>query len=279
MRAFQDAGHIGVLIVGDYTTRIGDPSGRSSERPILSDEEIDANAKRYVEQAALRSSTGPEARGAFQRRVARKARLRRDRAADADVTVAGILERDDFRTASQRAQPISVSELLYPLMQALRLGRGRGGRRARRHRSALQPAHGPRRAGGVRAGAAGRAHDAAPPRLGRREDELVEREQHRPDRRRPRSSSAGRCGSPTSCCPSGTGSCSSRTSDPPPATRCEAKLALARFIVDALARGGGGGRGGGAFHARRARGEGARRGARSGRLGRRRRHGPSARRS
>src|SRR3982750_1024848 len=51
MRAFQDEGHVGVLIVGDYTARIGDPSGRSSERPILSDEEIDANAKRYLEQA------------------------------------------------------------------------------------------------------------------------------------------------------------------------------------------------------------------------------------
>ena len=51
MRAFQDEGHIGVLIVGDYTTRIGDPSGRSIERPILSDEEIDANAETYFEQA------------------------------------------------------------------------------------------------------------------------------------------------------------------------------------------------------------------------------------
>src|SRR5438874_13793500 len=47
MRAFQDAGHVGVLIVGDYTTRIGDPSGRSAERPIMSEEEIDANAKRF----------------------------------------------------------------------------------------------------------------------------------------------------------------------------------------------------------------------------------------
>ena len=53
MRAFQDAGHIGVLIIGDYTTRIGDPSGRSAERPILSDEEIDANAKTYLEQAMV----------------------------------------------------------------------------------------------------------------------------------------------------------------------------------------------------------------------------------
>src|SRR5712692_12114505 len=51
MRAFQDAGHIGVLIVGDYTTRIGDPSGRSATRPVLSDEEIDANARAYQEQA------------------------------------------------------------------------------------------------------------------------------------------------------------------------------------------------------------------------------------
>ena len=51
MAAFQRAGHVGVLIIGDYTTRIGDPSGRSSERPILSDEEIDANAQTYLVQA------------------------------------------------------------------------------------------------------------------------------------------------------------------------------------------------------------------------------------
>src|SRR5271154_7013780 len=53
LRAFQDAGHLAVLIIGDYTTRIGDPSGRSSERPILSDEEIDANARTYLEQAMV----------------------------------------------------------------------------------------------------------------------------------------------------------------------------------------------------------------------------------
>src|SRR5262249_33214435 len=53
MRAFQDEGHVGVLIVGDYTTRIGDPSGRSTERPILTDEEIDANAQTYLEQAMV----------------------------------------------------------------------------------------------------------------------------------------------------------------------------------------------------------------------------------
>src|SRR5438128_3041317 len=51
MAAFQQAGHIGVLIVGDYTTRIGDPSGRSTTRPVLSEEEIDENARRYFESA------------------------------------------------------------------------------------------------------------------------------------------------------------------------------------------------------------------------------------
>ena len=57
MRAFQDAGHVGVLIVGDYTTRIGDPSGRSSERPVLSDEEIDANADALLRAGEAPSST------------------------------------------------------------------------------------------------------------------------------------------------------------------------------------------------------------------------------
>src|SRR5919206_4773010 len=52
MRAFQDAGHIGVLIVGDYTTRIGDPSGRKAERPIIDPAVIDENAQRYFEHAS-----------------------------------------------------------------------------------------------------------------------------------------------------------------------------------------------------------------------------------
>src|SRR5881397_538114 len=53
MRAFQDEGHVGVLIIGDYTTRIGDPSGRSAERPVLTDEEIEENARTYMEQAMV----------------------------------------------------------------------------------------------------------------------------------------------------------------------------------------------------------------------------------
>src|SRR5712691_3417003 len=60
MAAFQREGHMGVLIVGDYTTRIGDPSGRSTERPILSDEEIDRNARAYLDQAKVILRDDPE---------------------------------------------------------------------------------------------------------------------------------------------------------------------------------------------------------------------------
>jgi len=119
MRTFQDAGHLAVLIVGDYTTRIGDPSGRSAERPVLSDEEIDANAKRYFEQAALVIDTDParlEVRfnGEWlgQLDFAEVLRLTRT------TTVARLLERDDFAKRYAAQAPISVSELLYPLMQA-----------------------------------------------------------------------------------------------------------------------------------------------------------------
>src|SRR6476659_3559630 len=117
MRAFQDEGHVGVLIVGDYTTRIGDPSGRSSERPILTEEEIDRNAETYVDQA-------------LQILVPDQTEVRRNSEwlaglTFADViqltrmmTVAQMLERDDFAGRYAVGQPISVSELLYPLMQA-----------------------------------------------------------------------------------------------------------------------------------------------------------------
>ena len=119
MRAFQDAGHVGVLIVGDYTTRIGDPSGRSAERPVLTDEEIDANAQRYFEQAALVIDTDPgrlEVRrnGEWLAELDFAGVLRLTRT----TTVARLLERDDFAKRYAANAPISVSELLYPLMQA-----------------------------------------------------------------------------------------------------------------------------------------------------------------
>jgi len=117
MRAFQDEGHTGVLIVGDYTTRIGDPSGRSAERPILRDEEIDRNAKTYLEQAMVildpdRTEVRYNGEWLAKLSYADVVRLART------VTVARILERDDFTNRMKAQEPISVSELLYPLMQA-----------------------------------------------------------------------------------------------------------------------------------------------------------------
>jgi tyrosyl-tRNA synthetase len=117
MRAFQDAGHIGVFIVGDYTTRIGDPSGRSAERPILSDEEIDANAKAYVEQAfQIVDRDRTEVR--FNSEWLAGLSFADIIALTRTTTVAQILERDDFAKRLAAREPISVSELLYPLMQA-----------------------------------------------------------------------------------------------------------------------------------------------------------------
>ena len=117
MRAFQDAGHVGVFIVGDYTTRIGDPSGRSAERPILSSEEIDRNAQSYMEQAFQiidpeRTEVRFNSEWLSGLDFADIIRLTRT------TTVAQILERDDFAKRLNAREPISVSELLYPLMQA-----------------------------------------------------------------------------------------------------------------------------------------------------------------
>jgi tyrosyl-tRNA synthetase len=117
MRAFQDEGHTGVLIVGDYTTRIGDPSGRSSERPVLSDEEIERNAKTYLEQAMVildpdRTEVRYNGEWLSKLSYAEVVRLART------ITVARMLERDDFAKRYTSGEPISVSELLYPLMQA-----------------------------------------------------------------------------------------------------------------------------------------------------------------
>src|SRR6266567_1346162 len=119
MAAFQADGHKGVLIVGDYTTRIGDPSGRSAERPLLSDEEIDTNAQTYLEQAALIIDTAPEKlevrfNGEWLGKLDFAEILRLTRT----TTVARLLERDDFAKRMAVQAPISISELLYPLMQA-----------------------------------------------------------------------------------------------------------------------------------------------------------------
>jgi tyrosyl-tRNA synthetase len=117
MRAFQDEGHTGVLIVGDYTTRIGDPSGRKTERPMIEPEVIDANAQRYFEHASTiidpeRTEVRFNSEWLGKLDFAEILRLTRT------TTVARMLERDDFAKRFGAKEPVSVSELLYPLMQA-----------------------------------------------------------------------------------------------------------------------------------------------------------------
>ena len=116
LRRFQEAGHVAVLIVGDFTARIGDPSGRSETRSMLSEEEIERNARTYLEQAG--KVIDVEA-AEFQRNSGWLAGL--DMAEvirlTSVVTVAQMLERDDFRDRYRDGRPISVVELLYPLLQ------------------------------------------------------------------------------------------------------------------------------------------------------------------
>jgi tyrosyl-tRNA synthetase len=114
---FQRAGHVVVLIVGDYTARIGDPSGRSDERPILPGEVIDANARAFAEQAFRvldRDRTEVRFNGEWLGSLSYADVVRLGRT----ITLARILERDDFAKRFSQHEPISISELLYPLMQA-----------------------------------------------------------------------------------------------------------------------------------------------------------------
>ena len=115
LREFQDAGHDVVLIVGDYTARVGDPSGRSSERPVLSPEEIDSNAETYQRQAfsVLDPDRTELRRNGEWLDMAAEDLFRLARVA----TVAQILERDDFAKRYSAGAPISILELLYPLLQ------------------------------------------------------------------------------------------------------------------------------------------------------------------
>jgi tyrosyl-tRNA synthetase len=116
LREFQDLGHVVVLIIGDYTARVGDPSGRSSTRPLLSGEEIDANARTYVEQAA--KVLDPDRIELRHNSEWLDMRMESLFALARTTTVAQLLERDDFSKRYAAREPISILELLYPLMQA-----------------------------------------------------------------------------------------------------------------------------------------------------------------
>jgi tyrosyl-tRNA synthetase len=118
MRQFQDMGHKAVLIIGDYTARIGDPSGQNKMRPVLSGDDIDRNARTYFQQAGKVLDTSPD-----------KLEIRYNgewlgKLTFADVlklagqmTVARMMERDSFQQRYKAQVPIGVHEFLYPLMQ------------------------------------------------------------------------------------------------------------------------------------------------------------------
>jgi tyrosyl-tRNA synthetase len=118
LRQFQDLGHKAVLIIGDYTALVGDPTGQNKTRPMLSEADIERNAKTYFEQAGKILDTAPE-----------KLEIRRNgewlagmRLVDvlklmSQMTVARMLERDTFEKRYKADVPISLHEFLYPLMQ------------------------------------------------------------------------------------------------------------------------------------------------------------------
>jgi tyrosyl-tRNA synthetase len=115
LRDFQDQGHVVVLIIGDYTARVGDPSGRAAERPVLTEEQIDAHARTFQDQA-------------FKVLDRERTEVRRNSewlALSSDemfglvrrFTVARLLEREEFSRRMEAGEPISVLELLYPVLQ------------------------------------------------------------------------------------------------------------------------------------------------------------------
>ncbi len=117
LREFQDLGHTAVLVIGDYTARVGDPSGRSKTRPVLSPEEIEANTLTYLDQAYLvldREKTEVRHNSEWLAPLSLGDVIELTRA----TTIARLLERDDFSKRYSAGDPITLTELLYPLMQA-----------------------------------------------------------------------------------------------------------------------------------------------------------------
>jgi tyrosyl-tRNA synthetase len=118
LRQFQDLGHVAVLIIGDFTGLVGDPSGQSETRPMVSPEEMEENARTYFEQAgAVIDVDHAEIR--HNSEWLPEMDMRDVLRLTSTTTVAQMLERDDFRARHQEGRPISVVELLYPLMQAM----------------------------------------------------------------------------------------------------------------------------------------------------------------
>ena len=116
LRQFQDLGHEAVLIIGDFTTLIGDPSGRTSTRPVLTKEEIVENAHTYLDQAFRildQEKTTVVYNSEWFEDMSFEDCLKLSR----KMTVARMLERDDFAKRYGENSPISIIEFLYPLIQ------------------------------------------------------------------------------------------------------------------------------------------------------------------
>lgn len=116
LREFQDLGHKVTLILGDFTARIGDPSGKTKTRPVLTKEEVIENAKTYAEQAFKildKEKTIIRYNGEWFDKMSLEDMLK----ISSKYTVARMLERDDFNKRYTHNQPISISEFLYPLIQ------------------------------------------------------------------------------------------------------------------------------------------------------------------
>ena len=118
LRQFQDMGHKAVLIIGDYTARIGDPSGQNTSRPVLDGDQIEANAKTYFQQACKILDTDhaklevrPNSEWLSKIDLVQILKLA------SSMTVARMLERDTFEIRYKKGDPIGIHEFLYPLMQ------------------------------------------------------------------------------------------------------------------------------------------------------------------
>jgi tyrosyl-tRNA synthetase len=115
LRAFQEAGHVVVLIIGDYTARVGDPSGRAAERPVLTEEQIAANAQTFSDQAfKVLDRERTEVRHNSEWLAMSSDELFR---LVRRFTVARLLEREEFSRRMQASEPISILELFYPVLQ------------------------------------------------------------------------------------------------------------------------------------------------------------------
>ncbi len=117
LRQFQDMGHTVIFLIGDYTTKIGDPSGKSKTRPMLTDDEIATHVKTYLDQVGLILDV-KKAEIRYNSEWLSKLTFGDLISLASNVSVAQTIEREDFKNRLESGQELSLHEILYPLMQA-----------------------------------------------------------------------------------------------------------------------------------------------------------------